>query len=177
MEKLKQNLHFKIATAVAMVVLLVLGVRSVWAIVDPNANTPVLLSLTPNQGPDAGGTTVTISGTNLSGLSSATFGGTAATLGTISSTSAVVTTPAHAVGLVDVTVATSNGTSTLSGAYTFVAPVVDEQDGACPNDKKNKKVTICHIPPGNPAQKKTMCLPQPAIKAHIDHGDYLGLCK
>lgn len=174
----KQNLHLKIVVAVVMAVLLVFGVQSVWAIVDPSvALSPTLLSLTPNQGPDVGGTMVTISGTNLSSLTSVTFGGIAATLGVTSSTSVVVTTPAHLAGLVDVAVTTSGGTATLPGAYTFLAPVVDEQDGACPNDKKNKKVTVCHIPPGNPEQKKTLCLPDSAIKAHLDHGDYLGICK
>jgi hypothetical protein len=36
------------------------------------------------------------------------------------------------------------------------------------------RVTVCHKP-GTPAQK-TMTLPQPAVEAHLRHGDTLGSC-
>jgi hypothetical protein len=39
------------------------------------------------------------------------------------------------------------------------------------------KVTICHIPPGNPANAHSDTVGEPAVAAHIrDHGDYLGAC-
>lgn len=38
------------------------------------------------------------------------------------------------------------------------------------------KVTICHIPPGNPANAHTITVGEPAVKAHLAHGDYLGAC-
>jgi hypothetical protein len=38
------------------------------------------------------------------------------------------------------------------------------------------KVAICHIPPGNPANAHTLSLPEPAIRAHLGHGDKLGAC-
>jgi hypothetical protein len=38
------------------------------------------------------------------------------------------------------------------------------------------KVTICHIPPGNPANAHTITVGAPAVKAHIKHGDTLGAC-
>jgi hypothetical protein len=39
-----------------------------------------------------------------------------------------------------------------------------------------KKVTICHIPPGNPANAHTISIGLPALKAHIAHGDVMGAC-
>lgn len=38
------------------------------------------------------------------------------------------------------------------------------------------KHAICHVPPGNPAKARTLMLPEPAIQAHLDHGDTLGAC-
>ena len=39
-----------------------------------------------------------------------------------------------------------------------------------------KKTTVCHIPPGNPANEHTICVGDPAVKAHLAHGDKLGSC-
>src|SRR5258707_557963 len=40
-----------------------------------------------------------------------------------------------------------------------------------------KKTTICHIPPGNPANAHTICVGNAAVPAHLqNHGDYLGAC-
>lgn len=38
------------------------------------------------------------------------------------------------------------------------------------------QVTICHIPPGNPAAKHTITVGAPALNAHLGHGDTLGAC-
>lgn len=40
------------------------------------------------------------------------------------------------------------------------------------------KLTICHVPPGNPANAMTKCLSPGAVQAHISQhpGDYLGAC-
>ncbi len=38
------------------------------------------------------------------------------------------------------------------------------------------KVTICHIPPGNPANAHTITVGAPAVDAHLAHGDTLGAC-
>jgi hypothetical protein len=38
------------------------------------------------------------------------------------------------------------------------------------------KVTICHIPPGNPANAHSITVGSPAVRAHLAHGDYLGAC-
>jgi serine-aspartate repeat-containing protein C/D/E len=39
-----------------------------------------------------------------------------------------------------------------------------------------KKVTICHIPPGNPKNKHTITVDESAVQAHLNHGDTLGPC-
>ena len=39
-----------------------------------------------------------------------------------------------------------------------------------------EKVTICHLPPGNPANTQTLSVGSPAVKAHLAHGDHLGSC-
>ena len=35
----------------------------------------------------------------------------------------------------------------------------------------NKKVKICHIPPGNPDKKHEICVSEKALDAHLAHGD------
>jgi hypothetical protein len=82
---------------------------------------PTITSITPSSGPAAGGTSVTIAGTNLSGAS-VTFGGTAATGVTATATQITCTTPAHAAGAVDVVVTTIGGSATSTGGYTYIAP-------------------------------------------------------
>ncbi|HKA87928.1 MAG TPA: hypothetical protein VKE22_09695 [Haliangiales bacterium] len=45
---------------------------------------------------------------------------------------------------------------------------------ACTNPKK---VLICHIPPGNPANAHEICVGEPAVEAHQrNHGDTIGPC-
>lgn len=39
-----------------------------------------------------------------------------------------------------------------------------------------QKVVICHSPPGNPDNKKTIEVGMSALQAHIDHGDKIGPC-
>jgi hypothetical protein len=39
------------------------------------------------------------------------------------------------------------------------------------------KVTICHIPPGNPANAHEIRVGEPAVRAHVErHGDTVGGC-
>lgn len=39
-----------------------------------------------------------------------------------------------------------------------------------------KKVTVCHLPPGNPANAQTISVGEAAVSAHLGHGDQLGAC-
>jgi hypothetical protein len=85
---------------------------------------PTVTSVSPNNGPTAGGTAVTITGTNFVSGATVTFGGIAATGVTfVSSTQIDATTPAHAAGAVDVSVTNPDTQSgTLSNAYTYIDP-------------------------------------------------------
>lgn len=40
----------------------------------------------------------------------------------------------------------------------------------------NSKIPVCHIPPGNPADAKTIYVGAPALAAHLAHGDFQGDC-
>jgi IPT/TIG domain/Bacterial Ig-like domain (group 3) len=81
---------------------------------------PVLTSVVPNNGPDTGGQSVTISGAGLNGATAVSFGGTpAASFTPVSSSTVTAVTPAHAGGTVDLTVTTSGGGTSNAIAYTF----------------------------------------------------------
>lgn len=85
---------------------------------------PVVTGINPASGPTAGGTSVVITGSNLTAASAVRFGGTAATSFTVnSSTQITATAPAGAVGAVDVTVTTAGGTSAThaNDVFTYVA--------------------------------------------------------
>ncbi|HZH14561.1 MAG TPA: hypothetical protein VE057_09405 [Archangium sp.] len=53
---------------------------------------------------------------------------------------------------------------------------VPDSEPASP-DKEDTQVTLCHIPPGNPARAHPLTVGQPAVKAHLKHGDTLGACE
>jgi hypothetical protein len=81
---------------------------------------PTVTGVSPNSGTTAGGTPVTITGTNFSGASAVSFGGSPATSFTVNSaTQITATSPAHALGTVDVTVTTPGGTSPTTAADRF----------------------------------------------------------
>ena len=65
---------------------------------------PTVTGITPTAGPAAGGTTVTITGTNFSGATAVSFGGTAATGFTVNSATSITATSPAGTGTVDVTV-------------------------------------------------------------------------
>jgi hypothetical protein len=87
---------------------------------------PALTSVTPDNGLPAGGQNVTLAGNNFGAGATVTFGGTPATAVTVvNSTQITCTTPAHALGAVDVVVTTAAGSGTLPNGYTYAnAPVV-----------------------------------------------------
>ncbi|MGO9456559.1 MAG: IPT/TIG domain-containing protein [Acidimicrobiales bacterium] len=84
---------------------------------------PTISSVTPESGPTAGGTVVTVRGTHLTGASRVTFGTVAATTLHVSSATALTArTPAHGAGAVTVAVTAPGGTGAGPGAFTFLAP-------------------------------------------------------
>ena len=54
---------------------------------------------------------------------------------------------------------------------------VDGRLGAC-DAADTKKTTVCHIPPGNPANAHTICVGNSAVPHHVkNHGDLVGACQ
>ncbi|OAX49890.1 Endo-1,4-beta-xylanase A [Paenibacillus sp. AD87] len=88
---------------------------------------PTIVGLSPISGPTSGGTTVTLTGTNLTGTTGVTFGGRAATAYIVNSpTQITATAPSGTVGAVNIMVTTPGGTATLTFGYTYfmAAPTI-----------------------------------------------------
>jgi hypothetical protein len=80
---------------------------------------PTVTGVTPRIGPAAGGTSVTISGTNFAGVSAVKFGSTKAKSFVVSSETSLRAVDPAGSGTVDVTVTTPAGTSATSSADHF----------------------------------------------------------
>ncbi len=105
--------------------------------------TPTITKISPNYGPPAGGTAVTITGTNFTGVTEVVFGGNPASSYTVVSGTSVTAVAPPGSDTVDVTVTSPNGTSptTLADEFSYgprvtqIAPVMGSAGG-------NTKVTI-----------------------------------
>jgi uncharacterized protein YhjY with autotransporter beta-barrel domain/predicted secreted protein len=85
---------------------------------------PGFIGISPTNGPSAGGTNVTITGTSFVVPISVSLGGTPATNVVVHSpTTLTAVTPGGAPGAVDVVVATTAGSVTRPGGFTYDAPV------------------------------------------------------
>ncbi|MCC6149073.1 MAG: IPT/TIG domain-containing protein [Planctomycetes bacterium] len=103
---------------------------------------PTINTIAPQQGPAAGGTSVTIDGANLSGATSVLFGASAATITANTANQIVCTAPAGS-GVVSVSVTTANGSDSVSGAFTYIAaPVVQLCTPGTGPDTGGANVTI-----------------------------------
>lgn len=76
---------------------------------------------------------------------------------------------------------TSSSTTDTSSAVTLQALTdagctLDDPDPRACDPADANKTTVCHIPPGNPANAHTICVGNAAVPAHLDHGDVLGTC-
>jgi len=93
-------------------------------------NIPFVSSLSPNSGPPAGGTSVTIAGGNFTGALAVNFGATSATSFTVDTNSQITAISPAGVGTVDVTVNTPSGTSAINAAdqFTYMVTPVTLQD-------------------------------------------------
>ena len=90
---------------------------------------PTVTDVTPSSGPAAGGTNVTVSGTNFTGATGVTFGGTAATnVSVASEVTLTCDTPAHAAGAVSVVVTTPSGSNEANTAFTYNAAAATAQN-------------------------------------------------
>jgi adhesin/invasin len=96
------------------------------------AVTPAVLSVSPINGPQAGGGTVTITGIGFTTPLSVTIGGAACTNVQVNGAGTMITCTApvnHAAGTVDVVVTTPNGVATLANGYTFLPGAVGAVPG------------------------------------------------
>ncbi|MFJ9915100.1 IPT/TIG domain-containing protein [Actinacidiphila glaucinigra] len=84
---------------------------------------PFLISVSPSGGPASGGTTVILTGTDLSGATAVRFGSTAATTYTVNSPTQITAVAPAGTGAVAVTVTTPGGTSN-SVIYSYVGSPV-----------------------------------------------------
>ena len=85
----------------------------------PNAP-PAVTGISPPTGVARGGDLVTVTGTGFTGTIAVNFGSIPATnLTVVSDTQLTVTSPANAIGTVDVTITTPTGTSATSAADQF----------------------------------------------------------
>jgi formylglycine-generating enzyme required for sulfatase activity len=81
--------------------------------------------VSPTSGPTTGGTTITLTGTNLTGATGVTVGGAPCTsVQVVNSTTVTAVTPAGSVGAKAVAVTTPSGTASLAGAFTYATVVV-----------------------------------------------------
>ena len=84
---------------------------------------PTITGFTPTSAGTAGGTTVTIIGTHLTGATTVKFGTTAAaSYSVVSATEITAVTAAHAAGTVKISVTTAGGTVTDTTPFAFVVP-------------------------------------------------------
>jgi IPT/TIG domain-containing protein len=93
---------------------------------------PTVTGVGPTSGPESGGTTVTITGTDLSGTTDVEFGNTPASDFSADGPTQLTATAPPGTGTVDITITTPGGTSTTSDAdqYTYIAPRVVQQTGS-----------------------------------------------
>jgi Regulator of chromosome condensation (RCC1) repeat/IPT/TIG domain len=80
---------------------------------------PTVTGIAPGEGPPPGGTSVTISGSEFTGASAVSFGGTAATSFTVNSDTSITAITPAGTGTVDVTVSGPGGESATSSADRF----------------------------------------------------------
>ena len=82
---------------------------------------PTVSSVTPNHGPIAGGTAVTIAGTNFAAGATVTFGSASATnVVVVNSTTITATSPAGSAGSVTVTVTANGQSGSLASAFAYI---------------------------------------------------------
>jgi len=110
---------------------------------------PTLASISPSSGPAAGGTSVTLTGTNfIAGSTSVSIGGTVIPASSVivdSATSLTFVTPAHAAGRVDVTVTTPEGTAgPVPGGFTYdaQAPTADPVSATVTYGSADNPITL-----------------------------------
>jgi hypothetical protein len=83
---------------------------------------PAITGISPNSVSTVGGTTVTVTGTDLTGVSTVKLGGTSVSAKAVTATSLSFLAPAHTAEALTVTVTNAWGTATASSKLTYVKP-------------------------------------------------------
>lgn len=109
------------AGVITLVAAVALGALSPPAAAGATAK-PMVTKVAPNLGPTAGGTAVTVTGHNFTGVQAVRFGGVDARFHRVSSTQLKATSPAHAAGLVPVEVVTASGRGFRKGGFDYAKP-------------------------------------------------------
>lgn len=113
---------------------------------------PLATNISPNLGPSSGGTTVTITGTNLSDITDVTFGGASASDIRVVNhvTSITCVTPPHSPGLVDVTLTNPGGTQTIPLWYTYTGSrSISVKTDAAPTTPQHHCTITAYKEPGH----------------------------
>jgi PGF-pre-PGF domain-containing protein len=105
---------------------------------------PTVTSVSPNYGPPAGGTSVTITGTGFTGATKVTFGATPATSFTVNSDSDIVAVAPAGTDIVDITVTSPSGESGTSDTdlYSYIPIVTGVSSPAWGSSLGGNTVTI-----------------------------------
>ncbi|MEI6574258.1 MAG: autotransporter domain-containing protein, partial [Alphaproteobacteria bacterium] len=84
------------------------------------SDAPTLTSISPSSGPTAGGTSVTLTGTNFTGATGVTIGGRSATsVVVVSSTTITAVTPSGSAGTASVVVTNTSGSNSANSYFTY----------------------------------------------------------
>lgn len=111
---------------------------------------PTITSITPSQGPVAGGTTVEITGTGLEGATQVTFAGLAGTDLTLTPEGTLtVVTPPGSPGLVDVVVTLPGLDANAPDGFFYVAPGLAQIEGLSPASGPTSGGTVVTITGAN----------------------------
>jgi alpha-tubulin suppressor-like RCC1 family protein len=118
------NLNSPVAVAIAGLGGVVKIAGGGWHSLSIGAPVATVTSVSPSSGPQQGGTSVSITGLNLSEATSVQFGSNAASAFTVNSPTSISASAPAGVGTVDITVATPSDTSGMSAAdrFTYIPP-------------------------------------------------------
>jgi hypothetical protein len=126
--------------------------------------TPSIYSVSPPSGSIVGGDAVMISGANFLPSTTLKIGGISVSATYVNSSTLTATTPAHAVGAVDVAVYNGSASATLADGYTYVA-----SDGSASWQITGRKLTISKSNPAssNPTTNYEFTMNVPSIGTSI----------
>lgn len=135
---------------------------------------PTLTGVSPNQGLPAGGTLVTLTGTNFASGATVTFGGVAATNVTfVSATQLTAKTPAHDAGTVDVVVTVGALTAPKTGGFTYTSnpTTTSSSSSTSGGTNPNTSTTGTSTGPGGAPTAAQILSANQKVKVTVTHED------